>query len=385
MKERAREPAPSLNRWWELLADDLRRLDLAGDDLGLHLVDLDQPGLRNLGLRADLPEGDAFVLQVEDEVAAALVPLATLRSLDCEEDPGVHPLHSAREDVVAEVRLVDVDADAPASGLLGRVQSTEAARTGHGEDHLRASVDLVLGDALALRLIDEVLRVADPDRCPRDALERPCLVAGEERVYRRDLEAAHRTDVLATSPRSYFRRKAADEVAVLLGGVRQAFDVRVLPLEGFDPLIGDRELRVRELICHVLGRIRQQEASRDDDVVATSCQRGHVRQVITRRPGLDRSVRDLQDPRRPLHSGQLVLVEALVVETADVTDQPGLERGLGRRSTAGHKTHRREYHGNEPCQAKRQHSMLLQKTLLLLETHLFIRGDATACRPRSSL
>src|SRR6266550_3002429 len=44
--------------------DGLRRLDLAGDDLGLHLVDLGQPGLRNLGLCADLSQGHALVLQV---------------------------------------------------------------------------------------------------------------------------------------------------------------------------------------------------------------------------------------------------------------------------------------------------------------------------------
>ena len=146
--------------------------------------------------------------------------------------------------------MSESDAIAP-----GSVEGTETARTGDGEDHLRARVDLVLGDALALRLIDEVLRVADRDRRPRDALLRARFVTGEERVDRRDLEAAHHADALASGPRSYFCRKAADEVAVLLCCVRQAFDIRVLPLEGFDPLIGDRELRVRELIRNVLGGI----------------------------------------------------------------------------------------------------------------------------------
>src|SRR5437870_2587533 len=130
--------------------DRRRRLELAGDDLCLQLRDLRQPGPLQMSLRAELAERDALVLQVKDKVASTLEALPRLGALDGEEDADVHPLHCAGEDVGAEEGLVDVDADGPLACLLRGVQRTEAARTCDAEDDLRARVELVLRDALAL-------------------------------------------------------------------------------------------------------------------------------------------------------------------------------------------------------------------------------------------
>ena len=59
-----------------------------------------------------------------------------------------------------DVALVGVDADGLDVLLLGRVERAEAALARDREDDLRALVDLVERDLLALRLVDEVLRVA---------------------------------------------------------------------------------------------------------------------------------------------------------------------------------------------------------------------------------
>src|SRR6185295_14724050 len=343
-----------------LAADRERRLDLAADDLLLEGIDLREPSLLQLGLLAELAKGDSAVLQVEDEVASTLVALAALRALDSQEDPLVDSLHRTGEDVGAEERLVDVDADRPLAGFLGRVERTETARTGNAEHDLRPRVELVLSHALALGLIDEVLRVPDLDRRAWDALLCAGLVPGEERVDRRDLDAADDADVLLALRGRDVCREAADQVAVLLCRVRQALDVRVLALETGDRHVGDRELRVRELVGYVLGRICEQEARRDHDVVATPRERGHVRQVVTCGTGLDRAVLDLQHLGRPLHSRQLILVEPLVVETADVADQPSLERRLGCRSAARCKAHRHENDGDKGCEPERHQSMLAQ-------------------------
>src|SRR6266545_1479174 len=385
--ERARRPALFVETLCLVLPDRRRRLDLAGDDLRLQRVDLLQPGLRELGPLAELPEADAAVLQVEDEVAAADVPLAGLRSLDGEEDADVHPLHGAREDVAAEERLVDVDADTPAAALLRRVERTEAARPRDVEHDLRARLDLVLGDALALRLVEEVLRVADLDYCALHALLGAGLVTREKRVDRRDLDAADDADVLLARTRRNVRGETADQIAVLLRRVREALDVRDSTVErrALHVVVRDRELRVRELLRDVVRRIGQQEAGRDDDVVAAPCERGHVRQVVARRARLDRPVLDLQLLGRPLQPRQLVLVEALVVEATNVADQARLERGLGCRSAARNKAHGRENHGNKGGQPERQQSFLAQKTLLLLETLHRSEAMLLPCRLRFHL
>src|SRR2546423_3304217 len=109
LNNRAGPKARSAEPLRQVLADRQRRLDLALDDLCLQRGDLLQPRLLEVGPRAVLAQADATVLQVEDQVAAALVALARLRALDGEEDADIHPLHRTGEDVAAEERLVDVD------------------------------------------------------------------------------------------------------------------------------------------------------------------------------------------------------------------------------------------------------------------------------------
>src|SRR5437763_3722228 len=216
--------SPPSGRSVRRLAELCRGLDLARDDLRPEAVDL----LDELGrdVRVDLTDANAVVLEVEHEVRAAL-ELAVLGALDGEVDARVHVLDGARQDVRRmQVRLVDVDADPPDAGLVGRVERAEAARAGDVELDLRARVDLVLRDRLALRLVDEVLRVADQDLDAGIALRRARLVAGEERVDRRDLDAADDADRLrAALLLDHQAREAAHEVGVLLRRVRQALDV----------------------------------------------------------------------------------------------------------------------------------------------------------------
>ena len=73
----------------------------------------------------------------------------------------VDSLHGARQHVPAEERLVLVDADAPDLRLLGGVERAETAVPGDRELDLRAAGDVVQRELLALRLVDEVLRVVD--------------------------------------------------------------------------------------------------------------------------------------------------------------------------------------------------------------------------------
>src|SRR5438093_1018816 len=145
----------------DVLRDGGRDLDLPGDDLLPQYGDLGEDLLAELALqlRADLAEGDAVVLEVEDRVRAAL-ELPGLGILDRVEHADVDPLDGARQDVRPEERLVAVHADAPDAVVLGRAQGTEPAEAGDGEHHMGSTLDLVLRHVLAEILADEVLRVA---------------------------------------------------------------------------------------------------------------------------------------------------------------------------------------------------------------------------------
>ena len=98
-----------------------------------------------------LPTPTPLFFRLKSDVGAAL-ELAGLGLLDRVVDADVDPLDRAREDVLRERELVDVDADAPHAGLSGRVQDAEAAAAGDLELDLRALADLVLRDRLALVL-----------------------------------------------------------------------------------------------------------------------------------------------------------------------------------------------------------------------------------------
>jgi hypothetical protein len=81
-------------------------------------------------------------------------------------------------------------------------------------------------------------------------------------------------------------------------------------------------------------RVGQQEAGGDDRVVALAGDRREVRDVVVRRVRLDRAGLHAELGLGQLQPGELVLVEPLVVEAADVADERGPERH-GRRGAAG--------------------------------------------------
>src|SRR5581483_10891666 len=124
-----------------------RHMDLAGLDLRLELVHLRDECRRHL--RADRAHADAVVPEVEQQVGATL-EVALLGLLVRREDAGVDPLERAREHVLREAVLVDVDTDAPDTGLGRGVERAETAAAGDLELDLRALADLILGQRLAL-------------------------------------------------------------------------------------------------------------------------------------------------------------------------------------------------------------------------------------------
>src|SRR5689334_989264 len=144
----------------ELLLDDVR------------LVGVHQRDVRLRHRRVDLADAHAAVLEVEEQVAAALEPLLGHRLLNRLVDPVVDALDARRQDPRRVLVLVLVDPDAPDPRGGGGLQGAEATAAGDLEEHLCALRDLVLGDRLAKVGLDEVLRVADLDGRPRDGLLR---------------------------------------------------------------------------------------------------------------------------------------------------------------------------------------------------------------------
>src|SRR5262249_50295041 len=65
------------------------------------------------------------------------------------EDGLVVALHGGDQDVIAEVRLVGVDADAPHTPDRGRGERAQAAPARGGEDDVGPDVDLAVGERLA--------------------------------------------------------------------------------------------------------------------------------------------------------------------------------------------------------------------------------------------
>src|SRR4051794_24030110 len=229
---------------------DLARLDLLHDLVHLVLV---------LGaLRGDLAQADAAGLDVEHLVRAALEG-AVLGGLDRVVDGHVDLLQGAREDLRTEVALVGVDADALDALLLGGVERAEAALAGDLEDDLRALGDLVERDLLALRLVDEVLRVAVERLDARVRRLRSGLEAGDVVVDRRDLLAADPAERGRVVVLRREARDVADQVARVLLLEQQAGDVGRLVLELGRVDVDDRELRIRELLGGRVHRVGHQE------------------------------------------------------------------------------------------------------------------------------
>src|SRR5829696_9550438 len=296
------------------------RLQLPRDQLLLDLVHPVDELLRNL--RAGLADADALVLEVEDRVGAAL-ELPVHHRFGGQEHRLVDALDGAREDVLAETRLVAIDADPPLVALLRRVERAQAAPAGHLEDDLRALCDLVERDLLALVLRDEVLRVADQDLGRGDALPRPGPVAGDEDVHRRQLDPTDRADhLLSPLLLGHERCEAADHVAVLVRREGQALDVGVLrERRRVHGVVDDREVRVGIPLRRGVDRLGQKEPDADRQVEPFPGQGPEVRDVVARLTRLDGAAGDPELVLRALEPLQRRLVERPVVEAADVADE----------------------------------------------------------------
>ena len=198
--------------------------------------------------------------------------------------------------------------------------------------------DLVERQLLALRLVDEVLRVGVQRRDSRVRRLRAGLVARDVAVDGRDLEAADGADHLFRA-RLVLREQPgqiADEVAGLLLLEEETADVLRLPFQLRLRVVDDREVDVGIAGGHLLERPGHQEADGDHEVVVLLRERGHVRDVV--RLGLrdhDAPV-DAELELRPLEPLVREEVEGAVVQAADVGDEADLHPLAGRAArTAG--------------------------------------------------
>src|SRR5581483_9262148 len=219
--------------------------------------------------------------------------------------------------------------------LLGRVERAETAAAGHLEDDLRALADLVERDALALVLRHEVLRVAVERLDARVGRLRAGLEARDVADHGRDRDAAHRADdVLRAVARGEAlgleTGEVADLVADLVLGEDQTLEVlRDLRLrEVRDRVHVDaRELDLRELLGHLLDRLLLQEADPDHEVVAGLRERRQVRDVVGRAVGRVDLEPDVELLDGPLQPQIRKMVEAAVVQAADVGHETDLDGG----------------------------------------------------------
>src|SRR5262245_5517221 len=125
------------------LCDRARDRDRPGDELCPDLLDL---GFERAGHGlADRAEADTVVLEGEAGSATGLERPAR-ELFDRVEHRHVNPLHRARQDVTAEVGLVDIDSDPPDATLACRLQHSVAASAGDLEDDSRSFRDLAQGD-----------------------------------------------------------------------------------------------------------------------------------------------------------------------------------------------------------------------------------------------
>jgi hypothetical protein len=151
----------------------------------------------------------------------------------------------------------------------------------------------------------------------------------------RNLDAADGADHLLAALRlRHLTRQVADEAARLVRRVDETFDVRnalrLGEVGALDRVVGDREVDVRELRRDRGERRREQVAGRRDDIRALADRGRQVRQVVGVRVGLQRDRLDPELRLRLVQPGELILVEALVVELARVADKRRGERRLAR-------------------------------------------------------
>ena len=99
--------------------------------------------------------------------------------------------------------------------------------------------------------------------------------------------------------------------------------------------VDDREVRVRKVRRHGVDRSRLGEADADRQVIAVTRERRQIRDVVLRRLRLEDALLDSQLRLGTLQPQEREMVEAAVVEPADVGDEPDLELAATRRRGRG--------------------------------------------------
>ena len=184
----------------------------------------------------------------------------------------VDALLGARQDVRPEEGLVGVDADPPDLLLPARRRARRDRTRRRPGRRSRAAGDLIQRELLALRLVVPVGRVAVQGLDPRQRLPGAGLVARDEAVDRRLLEAADRADRGRVRALGLEAGELAGEVARLLLLEQQADDVR------------------RRCFSASSGRRRRSR---------TSCRGTGSRRYRSHRPARSRPRRSGRSPRGP--------------------------------------------------------------------------------------
>src|SRR6185436_3610247 len=169
------------------------------------------------------------------------------------------------------------------------------------------------------------------------------LVAGDEAIDRRLLLATHGADhVLAGPPLLLKPGEVTDEIARLLLAKQETQEIRRLVRLLLLVHVHDRELRLREGRRDGVDRRRLGEADADRQVITLARERREVRDVVLRRLRLKDLLLDPELGLCPQQPDVGEMVEAAIVQAADVSDKSdvlaalagGGGRGVGGRLLA---------------------------------------------------
>src|SRR5436190_14871857 len=241
--------------------------------------------------------------------------------------------------------------------LLLRVPtSTAHTHTLDLELESRALAHLVERRLLALRLVGEgrIVRVVDQHLDVAVCLVDACPVAREVAHDRRDLvgaDAAHDHLALLRMARLPETRDVADEIASLLLTELDPADVARLLRQSAPVDVDSGELRVRERRCDIVERPElEQDADGDHEVVALLCRALEVRLAVVRRIRDEDATGDPKLLFGTLEPDERQMVESLVVEAADVSDESHLDRRRALRARRGTDDERADRGHPEPQQ-----------------------------------
>src|SRR5215216_2814166 len=309
------------------LCDRGRDRDLAGDDLGPDVLDL---GLERAGHpRADRAEADTARPEGEAGSATGLERPAR-ELLDRVEHGHVQPLHRARQYVLAEMGLVDIDSDPPDPTLACRLQRPEAAGPGDLEHDSRSLRDLAQSDRPTFRGVEEVVGVAVQRRDTRIGSSRACLVAGDPALDRRHPLAADRADhLLPGREPQHERSQVTGQITGLLFPKHEAHYVLRAMRQIIVGDVDDREPRFGKPGGDFVDRgggsaSCGNDSCSDDEVVLLPREKREARDVAFLRGGCQHSPSDPQLSDGPLEA-EVGHVAIRVVDASRLYDESDSE------------------------------------------------------------